>query len=322
MNNTIHGLGHDRIIPEALLANKISHTIFSNNLDTALAPNIALADAEFADNLVYGDTVVFMRRDTIDPSLLQSVQTNEDPEADTVSLCAEEVKICNKKQFRIKLSVDQYRHLMHEQLDSAYFETVEKTISDTLDLVWDESHLAHMIVQAYAGNTGNNAAGGLANLGSPDNPIVIPAGRAAGAEKMEETIAALQLILTTHNAMSFNGDTALILPAKAANAAQPILRDLNTCCGEDNIRIKGQLSNTLYGFDTFQTNRQVLSFIHNGKRLYYLIAADKHASGFVTDVYNFKWYEREQDWMLVGTEVHGSYVVQPKHIAIACITFQ
>ena len=235
MNNTIHGLGHDRIIPEALLANKISHTIFSNNLDTALAPNIALADAEFADNLVYGDTVVFMRRDTIDPSLLQSVQTNEDPEADTVSLCAEEVKICNKKQFRIKLSVDQYRHLMHEQLDSAYFETVEKTISDTLDLVWDESHLAHMIVQAYAGNTGNNALGGLANLGSPDNPIVIPAGRAA---------------------------------------------------------------------------------------LYYLIAADKHASGFVTDVYNFKWYEREQDWMLVGTEVHGSYVVQPKHIAIACITFQ
>lgn len=321
MDKKIYGQGHDRIIPDPLLAAQIFHKIYEKKLDVALTPNIALADADFEDSLVCGSKVTFISRNTIDESILQDTQSNEDPETDTITLCPQEVEICGSKDFQIKLSVHQLRKLMCEGLDGVYFDTVERTISDTMDKVWDESHLAHMLMMASAINTGNTALEGLTNLGSPDNPIIIPADRTAGAEMLEDVVTRLQLVLQTHNAMTFSGDTALVLPTLAANRALPIFRDLNMCCGADNIRVKGQLEKTIYGFDTYQTNRRVLTTVHNGRRIFYIIAADKYASGFVTDVYNYKWWEDKRDWYLVGTEVHGSYVVQPDHVAVAVVTF-
>lgn len=320
-HKTVYGTGHSRIIPDDLIAQRISNEIFDRKLDEVLTPNIAQADADFADDLVCGSKVTFLRRDTIDETLFQAVQGNEDPETDVIELCSEEVEICGRKDFQIKLSAHQLRQLQCEDLENVYFETVDRTISDSLDLIWDESHLAHMIMMAAADNTGNNALG-MADLGSPDNPVRIPAGRQAGAEKLEEIYANLQLILMSRNAMTFNGETALIMPTLAANRSQPIFRDLNICCGDDNVRVQGQLSQTIYGFDAFQTNRKVLTTVHNGRRIYYIIAADKHASGFVSDMYNFKWWEGKRDWYLVGTEVHGSYVTQPEHVAIAVVTFE
>lgn len=317
----IYGQGHARIIPDQLIAQKISHEVFDRKLDEALTPNIALADADFENDLVCGSKVTFIRRDTVDETLFQGTQSNEDPETDVIELCPEEVEICGSKDFQIKLSVHQLRQLMCEGLDNVYFDTVDRTISDTLDVVWDESHLAHMLMMAAGQNTGNNALDGLANLGSPDNPIIIPADRTAGAEAMEDVITRLQLVLTTNNAMMFDGTTALILPTLAANRAMPIFRDINQCCGENNIRVTGQLDKTVYGFDTYQTNRRVMSTVHNGRRIFYIIAADKYASGFVSDIYNFKWWEGKRDWFLVGTEVHGSYVVQPYNIAVAVVSF-
>lgn len=320
-NKNVYGQGHSRIIPDPLLAEKISDEIFDRKLDEVLTPNIAQADADFEEGLVEGSKVKFIVRDTVDESLFQDTQGNEAPETDTITLGSEEVEICGKKDFRIKLSVHQLRKLMAEKLDNVYFDTVDRTISDTLDKMWDESHLAHMIMMANADNTGNHALG-LADLGSPDNPIRIPSNREAGAEKLEEVYSNLQLILMSRNAMTFNGETALVLPTIAANRSQPIFRDLNQCCGNDNIRVQGQLSKTIYGFDSFQSNRRVLTTMHKGRRIYYIIAADKHASGFVSDIYNFKWHEGEFDWFLVGTEVHGSYVTQPEHVAVAVVTFE
>lgn len=322
MDAKTYGQGHNRIVPNQLIAEKISTEVFSKKLDESLTPSIALADADFEDDLVCGSKVSFIRRDTIDESLLQDVQGNEEPEVDTIELCHDEVEICGKKQFKIKLSVHQLRQLECENLDGVYFDTVEQTIGDTLELVWDQSHLATLLMMASRDNIGNTALDGLANLGSPDNPIIVPSNRTAGAEMLEDVITRLQLVLTSRNAMSFNGDTALILPTLVANRAMPILRDLNQCCGMDNIRIKGQLDKTLYGFDTFQTNRMVLNTVHNGRRIFYIIAADKRAQGFVSDIYNFKWWEGLHDWYLVGTEVHGSYVTMPENIAVAVVAFE
>lgn len=321
MDKQVYGQGHSDIIPDQLMAKRISNEVFDKALDTVLTPNIAMADADFEGDLLCGSVVTFMERDFIDESLFQDTQGNEEPETDVVTLDSNQIKICNKKDFKIKLSVHQLRKLQCEGLDSVYFDTVEQTISHTLDYMWDESHLAHMIMMASRINTGNNAMDGLADLGSPDKPIVIPRNRAAGAEKLEEVFSALQLILNSHNAMTFTGDTALVMPTLVENRAQPIFRDLNICCGDDNIRVKGQLPKTIYGFDAYQTNRQVLSTVHNNRRIYYIIAADKKASGFVSDMYNFKWYEGLFDWFLVGTEVHGSYITQPDNIAVAVVTF-
>lgn len=320
-DENIYGQGHSRIIPNQLIAQKISTEVFDKKLDEALTPYIALADADFEGDLLCGSKVAWVKRDTVDESLLQDVQGNEEPETDVIQLCHEEAEICGSKDFNIKLSAKQLRKLQCENLDGVYFDTIEQTLGDTLELVWDQSHLAHMLVMANRDNMGNAALEGLTNLGSPDNPIVIPANRTQGADVLEDVITRLQLVLSTRNAMMFNGDTALILPTIAANRAQPILRDLNVCCGKDNIRVTGQLDKTLYGFDTFQTNRRVLTTIHNGRRIFYIIAADKYASGFVSDIYNFKWWEGKRDWFLVGTEVHGSYVVYPEHIAVAVVTF-
>lgn len=321
MDKEIYGQGHGRIVPDALLAEKISLEVFEKATDEYVTPNIALANAEFEGDLVCGKKVNFIRRNTNRPDLWQDTQGNEEPEVDTIELCADEVKICGSKDIHIKLSVHQLKQLQCEGLDGIYFDTVNKTMSDSLETMWDESHFATMLMMAAAQNTGNNALDGLVNLGSPANPIAIPRGRQAAADALEQVFSDLQLVLQTQNAMGMTGETALILPTIAANRALPIFKDLNTCCGEDNIRIKGQLPNTVYGFDSIQTNRRVLSTMFNGRRIHYIIAANKHASGFVSDLYNVKWWEGKRDWYLVGTEVHGSYVTQPDEIAVAAVSF-
>ncbi len=178
-----------------------------------------------------------------------------------------------------------------------------------------------MIMMAASSNTGN-AAMGMADLGSPDNPLVIPKDKTLSAKMLESIYQDLHLVLSANNAMDSDGDTALVLPTLAANRSMPIFTDLNTCCGNDNIRVNGNLPTTMMGFDPFKTNRKVLSTVHNGKRIYYIIAADKYASGFVSDMYDFEWQKIMHDWFLIGTEVHGSYVVQPEHIAVACVAFE
>lgn len=321
MDKQVYGQGHGQIIPDALIAEKVSHSVFEKRIDDVIAPNIALANADFEGDLICGDKVKWIRRDTIDESLFQEVQGNEEPETDVINLCSDEAEICGQKKFKIKLSVDQLKRLQCENLDGVWFDTVHDTISNTLELMWNDSHFAHMIMMACAENTGNNAMG-VANLGSPDNPISIPSDPVASAAALEQLYYDLHLVLSSQNAMSTDGDTALILPTIAANRSMKIFSDLNQCCGDDNVRVTGNLPTTMLGFDPFKTNRAVLSTMHNGKRIYYIIAADKHASGFVSDMYNFKWWEGMQDWYLVGTEVHGSYVTQPEQIAVACITFE
>lgn len=318
----IAGQGHGRIVPDDLFATKVSQTVFEKKIDQVIAPNIALANADFAENLVYGSKVTWIRRDTINEDIFQEVQGNEDPETDVISLCSDEAEICGIKKFKIKVSTDQIRKLQSEGLDGIYFDTVEKTISDTAELMWNDSHFATMIMMACADNTGNAAQDGAVNLGSPDNPIVIPKNDPkAAAIVLEQLYTDLNFVLTNNNAMRSSGDTALILPSLVANRSLSIFRDLNNCCSNDNVRINGNLPNTMLGFDPFQTNRKVLRQRYKGRDIFYIIAADKYASGFVSDMYNFKWWEGMQDWYLVGTEVHGSYVVQPEQITIACVTF-
>lgn len=321
MDKQIYGAGHGRIIPNQLLAKHISNDVFDKNLDVSLAPHIALASFDIEDQLLCGSTVTFLQRDTIDEDLFQDTQSNEDPETDVIELCSREIEICGSKDFQIKLSAHQLKKIQCENYDDVYFDTVERTISDTTEQIWDQATLATILTMADNLNMGNNAMGMGIDLGSPDNPIVIPPGRVTGADAMEDVITNLQLVLSLRNAMTFDGNTALVMPTMAAHRAQPIFKDLNQCCGDDNVRVTGQLSNTVYGFDTFQSNRQVLRVRYGGQWIYYIIALDKYATGFVSDFYNFKWWEGKRDWFLVGTMVHGAYVVYPEHIAVACVTF-
>lgn len=321
MSKQILGQGHGKIVPDDLIATKVAHKVFEKRIDDVITPNIALANADFEGDLVAGNKVSWIRRNTINEDIFQTVQGNEEPETDVIDLCADEAEICGLKKFKIKVSVDQLRRLAAENLDGVYIDTIEQTISDSVETMWNDSHFAHMIMMACANNTGNNAMGAV-NLGSPDNPIVIPRDPVESAVTLENVFFNLHYVLSANNAMQTGGETALVLPTLVANRSMKLFTELNTCCSEDNVLVKGNLPKTILGFDPFQTNRQVLSTVHNGKRIYYIIAADKHASGFVSDMYNFKWWEGMQDWYLVGTEVHGSYVTQPDQIAIACVAFE
>ena len=99
----IDGLGHRRLVPDQLYADKVSHQIFDRNYDEALTPNIANAEADFENNLVYGDTVTFITRDLEDTTLFQETQGNEEPETDTIELCSTTIKLCAHRKFKIKV---------------------------------------------------------------------------------------------------------------------------------------------------------------------------------------------------------------------------
>lgn len=321
MRNMQAGTGHHPVIDYAKLPEKLSTRILQRNTESALIPSIAHASADWDDDLVAGSKVKFFRENEIITKWFQDVQINEDPETHHHSLECEEVEILGEKSWDIKLSKREQRALQVQGLEAPYFQTLESRMVKGLEMLYDESHLAHMITGASAINTGNRAHGQF-DLGSPDNPIVIPRSFQQAEPIVEQVITNLQLALQLQNAMTTNGETALIMPTLFANKAQSLFTDHNTCCGKDNIRVTGNMSKTIYGFDTFQTNRQVMSVLHNGRRIYYVIASDKKASGFVADCYGFEWYKGKFDQHLVGTTVFGSYVTQPDQIAIATITFE
>lgn len=316
------GTGHQPVIDyNKTLPIELSNQVFQKSVESALTPNIAKANAKWEGALTAGKTVKFFRQDDTDTSWLQDTHLNEAPETHHHILECESVEIRGLKKWKFKLPDDELYILQENDLSDPYFQTLGDRINRGLEKLYDESHLAQMIVSADAINTGNRAHGQF-DLGSPDNPIVIPRNFQQASDIVEQVVTNLQATLQLQDAMTTNGDTALIMPTLFANRAQSLFTDLNTCCGKDNIRITGNMSKTIYGFDTFQTNRQVMTIRHNGRQIYYVVASAKQASGFIANCYGFEWQKILHDYYLIGTTVYGSYVTQSHQIAIATITFE
>lgn len=323
MSDMINGIGHKGIVPNEMFPSEVSKEVIMHGFSCNLTPNIAMANAEFEGALTCGKNVRWLTTNVTNDSLLQSTQGNEEPETTHIQMCYEEAEICGKNDFEIKLSADQLRKLECEDLDNVYFDEVHGVINRTLDQSWDMSHLAYLIHMASSENTGNNALDGMFNFGSPDNPIIISkTDRSLQGDILMNLFNDMNTAMGEQAGECTEGDAALILPNVVAGSAMNMFTDLNTCCGDDNVRINGHLPKTIYGFDTYKTTKKVMSTIHKGKRIYYIILADKKAHGFVSDVYNFKWWEAKRDWYLVGSEVHGSYILKPEHVFIAVVAFE
>lgn len=304
-------------------ATSISNSIFISLANESLVPNIALADAEFEGDLTKGDKVkFFVEFEEDNRELWQKVQENEATEPDVINLKTVEMELCNTRSIDIKLSVNQLRDLKNHGKDSIYFNVVNHRMKTSLEELWDESHLAHLLMMTSKDNTGNHALGQY-DLGSPDNPIIIPADTDKQADTIFKLLNNMESVLAERNAAKLDGSNFLILPNRVYSSGRSLFIDHNICCDlEKSIIVTGRMPKTLLGFDAFRTNRRVLRTKHNGRDIYYVILGDKKANGFVSDIYNVKWHEEKRDWFLVGTEVHGSYVTNPNHFAVAVVAFE
>lgn len=322
MATQILGAGAGANVPDHMIPEKVSKKIMIHGVNCNMAHNIAMADAEFEGDLICGDKVKWFVGKHTDSSILQSVQGNEDPETTVVNLCSESAEVCGMNKFKIKLSTDQLRKLQCADLADMYINYLEDLIRSTVEDSWDNSHMAYLLQMAAAENTGNNALG-LVNLGSPDNPIVLSkTDRSLNADILEALFMDLHTVIGEQQGECAEGDNALVMSSLVSSSALKVFSDLNTCCSENNVRITGNLPTTILGFDPFKTTKKVLTVNYKGRQLHYIIAVDKHASGFVSDMYNFRWHQEAFDWFLVGTEVHGSYVLKPEHVSVAVVTFE
>ncbi|MBS9779179.1 MAG: hypothetical protein KGV51_00995 [Moraxellaceae bacterium] len=323
MATTINGAGAGQLIPDDMIAQKIHKEIMTHGILCNLAPNIALADADFEGQLICGDKVKWFTGEHTNSGLLQSVQGNEEPETTQIKLCSESAEICGMKKFKIKVSNDQLRKLECEGLRDMYINHIENVIKNTVEQMWDDSHMSYLLMMANAENTGNNALGMGVNLGSPDNPIILSkTDRSRNADILEALFMDLHTVIGEQQGDCGDGDNALIMSNLVSSSALKVFSDLNTCCADNNVKITGNLPKTILGFDPFKSTRAVLRTNYKGRELHYLIVVDKKASGFVSDMYGFKWHEEAFDWYLVGTEVHGSYVLKPEHVAVAVVAFE
>lgn len=323
MASNILGIGASKNTLIDVMPEKIAKQVIVHGVQCNLSPNIAHADADFEGDLVCGNTVKWFTDKHTDSTLLQSVQGNEEPEVTSVDLCTETAEICGMHKFKIKLSTDDLRKLECDGTKDLYMDRMYSKIQNTTEDLQDNSHISYLLMMAKAENTGNNALGMGINLGSPDNPIKLSkTDRDANAVTLEGLFYDLYTVIGENQGECGDGDNALIMPSMVASSALKVFSDLNTCCGDDNVRITGNLPSTILGFDPFKTTKKVVTTTYKGRKIHYIIAVDKKASGFVSDMYNFKWHEEAFDWFLVGTEVHGSYVLKPEHIAVAVVTYE
>lgn len=323
MGDVIHGAGANKIIPDDTIPDIISDNVMIHGYQCNVAPNIAKAAAEFEGELVCGNTIKWLVGKHSDESILQQVQGNEEPEATIINMCSETAEICGKNDIHIKVSVDQLRKLECADKRETYINYIEGLVQNTFEESWDNSHIAFLIQMAKKENTGNNALGLGINLGSPDNPIILSkTDRQMNADILEGVFSDLHLVLGEQQGECEEGDNALLMSSMVTSSALKVFSDLNTCCSEKNVRVTGNLPQTVLGFDPIKTTKKVMRVRYRGRILHYIVAAAKDASGFVSDTYNFKWWEGKRDWFLVGTEVHGSYVLKPEHVAVAVVAFE
>lgn len=322
MARNIAASGYNSPINTVFAPDIISDKIMAAYNQCALTPQISKSNFFSENELFCGASVTYGIERIMDLFAMET-DNNEEPEilsgspVDTATLT-----ICQSKKFQYKIS-HQDKRMMCQNFD-AWEENLRKNIDRGITRYIDAYSIPKILASAAPYNVGANAGKqtGLLNLGTQDeNALTVKS-----PEEFEEMVLSLRQaaqevgMFCPVGEVAYDGESAtpvLVIPSLMERHALKLMKDLNTCCGDENVRRTGVLGN-VYGFKVISSNQ--LAPINFGNAVGNLVNAmlvDPNRILHAFEIINNKWFEDKFEDYLIGEFIFDTEVLDQDAVIVA-----
>jgi hypothetical protein len=301
---------------------KLSSSIVYNYQICSVTPVIARSDFLSEEDLYCGARVIYGVEQDLD-IFGMNTDNNEHPE--TISgpgIETDSLVICQSKKFEWKLS-NADKRMMCANFDR-WQANVRRQISKNITKLIDSYSIPKIIASASPNNVGNEA-GVLdhnVDLGWQDETAL----NGNTKEGFEDMVLSIMEVAQQagwecgEGEVSGEGERAsavLLIPLSLRRYALLNLKDLNTCCSENNVMINGHITSNFYGFEIIATRYLTPITINAVGTVVPVVAIDTNRVLHAFEVISNKWYEDKFEDFMVGEFVWDTEVIDPLGVIVA-----
>lgn len=321
MSRNLSAVGYESVAGSLWAPPKIAAKIVYNYQICSITPQIAKSDFLNDEELFCGSKVIFGVEQELD-FFGDETDNNEAPE--TLSgpgIGSSSLTICQSKKFEWKIS-NQDKRMMCNNYEK-WEANLRRQISKNITKLVDAYSIPKIIASAHPDNVGTTA-GKLThsiNLGD-QGANALPGNTKEGFEDMIlalRTVAQEAGLMCGEGEISGEGETSdpvILIPLQLEKWALQNLKELNTCCSDQNAMITGMLG-TMYGFRLISTRWLVPQDFGAAGVLVPVVLIDPNQVLHAFDVITNKWYEGKWEDYLVGEFVWDTHVFNPYGVAVA-----
>lgn len=322
MPRHIAASGYDSPMNTLFAPDQISDKIVAAYHSCALTPQIAKSDF-FSDNELFcGASVTYGIETPLDMFGMET-DNNEDPEilsgpgVDTATLT-----ICQSKKFEFKIS-NQDKRMMCDNF-AKWEDLTRSRIDKGITRFIDAYSIPKILASAAPYNVGSNAGKqtGLINLGTQDeNALNVKSPEAFEDMVLSMRQAAQEVgMFCPSGEVAYDGESGnpvLVIPSLMERYALKLMRDLNTCCGDENVRRTGMLG-SVYGFNVISSsNLPPVNFGGAVGNLVNAMLVDPTRILHAFEIINNKWWEGKFEDYLIGEFIFDTAVLHQDAVIVA-----
>lgn len=322
MARNLSAVGYESVEGSLWAPPKLTAKIVYNYHTCSVTPQIAQSDFLSDDELFCGSTVIFGVEQDLD---IFGMETDNNEHPETLSgpgIDSSSMVICQARKFEWKITNHDKRMMCNNF--SRWEANVRRQISKNITKLIDAYSIPKIIASADPRNTGTEAGKLSRNVNLGDQGSNALAGNTK--EGFENMILALQEVAMEAGMMCGEGEIAgegesarpvILIPTQLRKWALQNLKDLNTCCGENNAMVTGQITSDFYGFRIIATRWLAPADFGAAGMLAPVVLLDPNQVLHAFDVITNKWWEDKFEDYLVGEFVWDTHVFNPLGVAVA-----
>lgn len=300
---------------------KIAAKIVYNYHICSITPQIANSNFLDEDELFCGSKVIFGVEQDLDIFGMDT-DNNEDPE--TLSgpgMGSASLTICQSKKFEWKIS-NQDKRMMCSNFDR-WESNLRRQISKNITQLVDAYSIPKIIASASPDNVGIHAGKITHSINLGDQGSNALDGNSVTG--FEDMILALRTVAQEAGMMCGEGEVpgegesatpVILIPLQLEKWALKNLKELNTCCSDQNAMITGMIGD-MYGMNIISTRWLTPQNFGGSGVLAPVVLIDPNQVLHAFDVITNKWWEGKFEDYLVGEFVWDTQVINPYGVAVA-----
>lgn len=300
---------------------RIAAKIVYNYQICSITPQVAKSNFLNDEELFCGAKVIFGTEQELDLFGMDT-DNNEQPETHSgPGIGSDSLTICQSKKFEWKIS-NQDKRMMCSNFDR-WEGNLRRQIGKNITKLVDAYSIPKIIASASPDNVGTQAGMLTHSIDLGDQgENALDGNSVAGFEDM---ILALRTVAQEAGLMCGEGEIAgegesatpvILIPLQLEKWALKNLKELNTCCSDQNTLVTGMLG-TMYGFNLISTRWLVPQNFGLAGVLAPVVLIDPMQVLHAFDVITNKWYEGKWEDYLVGEFVWDTHVFNPYGVAVA-----
>lgn len=320
MARNLAAAGYESVAGSIYAPPRISAKIVQNYHLCSVTAQIANSDFFSDEDLFCGSKVIYGVEN--DVCMFSSERdNNEDPEtlsgspSDSASLT-----ICQQQKYEWKLS-NHDRRIMCDNF-GRWEDALRRLISRNIVRLVDGYSIPKILASAAPYNVGVNAGKLTRSINLGDQGAnALPGNTVEGFEELLYSLmqaaqeAGIMCAEGEAPQEGASGNPVLLIPAVLQRYALKLLRDMNTCCSDQNSLITGKIGKFL-GMDVIVTNHLTPVDLGAGPTVPVALIDPKqvlHAFDVITN----KWYEGKFEDYLVGEFVWETHVLNADGVVVA-----